>query len=144
MYIGAVHERDLDDRTVDRWIEAYEVANGLRSKETVRDNLSRTNDDNKGVSLSETSGGVEIDSDGQSETDVRRVSEAPAPSSWLDTVNSKDSSKPKGRGNMLSQTAVNLRGNTAPAIKALPFDTADMRKEFIFRRAVHALEAANV
>jgi hypothetical protein len=112
-------ERDLDDRTVDRWIEAYEIANNLRRKEPVRDKVSRTNDDNKGVSLSEPSGEDGADSNGQSEPDHSPISEPAAPDSYIDSITTKDDSKPEGRSNILFKTAVNLYGSTGDRQQAL-------------------------
>jgi hypothetical protein len=123
-------DRDLQVRTVDRWIEAYEVANGLRREKTVPDKMSRTNSENKGVSRPET---IEpepieedvIDSIPQPKPDVCPTSEPAPPSSRMDSIASKDSSKPEGRSN-------------------LPFDTADKRKAFMFQQVIRALQAGNV
>jgi hypothetical protein len=62
-------DRELNDRTVDRWIEAYEIASGFRGEKTVRDILSRTNDENKEPSLKD-------DPSSQSEPDFRGASES--------------------------------------------------------------------
>jgi hypothetical protein len=63
-------DRGLNDRTVDRWIEAYEIASGLRGEKTVRDILSRTNNEDKEPILKD------FDPSSQFEPDFRSASES--------------------------------------------------------------------
>jgi len=109
-------DRELNDRTVDRWIEAYEIAHGLRGEKTVRDILSRTN--NKELSSKE------FDPSSQSESDFRGSSES------VDAGVTPE--KPKSSSNLPIHT---YYGD--------PVATAQERSDWLFRHALDVFGYAN-
>lgn len=91
--------------------------------------MSGTNSENEGVIRHEP---IEpepieevIESDHQPESDLSLISEQAAPDSYMDSITSKDSSKPEGRSNILFKTAVNLYGSTGDRQQALAEWDAD-------------------
>ncbi len=117
-------DRELNDRTVDRWIEAYEVGNGLRPEKTVRDILSRTNEDNKEVALKKCSEVTGLDSSSQSEPDFNGVTA----SSGAGTL----TEKPTANSNLPTHI---YHGDSVA--------TARERSDWLFRHALNVFGCAN-
>jgi len=116
-----LEERNLSRRTVDDWILDYERSIGARASQSVVAESATTNSDNKGLNRPEPLEIEEnvIDSIPQPKLYVCPTSEPAPPSSRMDSITSKDISKPEGRSNLLFKTAVNLYGNTGDHQKAL-------------------------
>jgi hypothetical protein len=115
-----LQERHLSRSTVDEWILEYERSIGAREHKSVLPESGRTNGENKGASFLESVEEEDVIESTSNPSPIGALfSKQAAPDSYMDSITTKDGSKPEGRSNVLFKTAVNLYGSTGDRKQAL-------------------------